>query len=384
MKKTLLAASAATLSASIATAGGIERTTQSALVLFEDGNHLEFSLGQAQPSLSGVDNNTAAIGNVAGSFVLPSGAVKFDANENLSFALIFDRPYGADVEYGPGSTLLSGTKAEASTTAITALAKYKLNENFSVYGGIRSQTAEGDIRLQGLSYSVFSTYQVNLSKSTATGYVVGAAYEKPEIALRVAFTYNSEITHKMTATESGLNLTGLIGSDALNQTGAIEVKTPESFNLEFQTGVAEDTLLFGSIRHVKHSQFRVDPTGFVAATGLLNPADPSPGLIGLEDTTTYRLGVGRRFSDKFAGSVSVAHEAGGSDDLVSPLAPSNGFTQLSIAGSYDINEKTKFSAGVSHTWLGDARPETGFPDVAQANFTGNNAWAFGAKIAFKF
>ncbi|MFY0624379.1 MAG: outer membrane protein transport protein [Pelagimonas sp.] len=384
MKKTLLAASAATLSANVAMAGGIERTTQSALVLFEDGNHIEFSLGHAQPSLSGTDLASAQISNVAGSFTLPNAAVKVDASDKLSFALIFDRPYGADVEYGPGSTLLSGTKAEASTTAITALAKYKLNDNFSVFGGIRSQTAEGDIRLQGLAYSVFSTYQVNLSKSTGTGFVAGAAYEKPEIALRVAFTYNSEITHKMTATETGQDLTGVIGSDPLNQTGAIEVKTPESFNLEFQTGVAEDTLVFGSIRHVKHSQFRVDPTGLVAATRVLNPADPSPGLIGLEDTTTYRLGVARRFSDKFAGSVSVAYEAGGSDDLVSPLAPSNGYTQLAVGGSYDINDKTKFSAGISHTWLGDARPETGFPDVARASFTDNNAWGFGAKISVKF
>jgi long-subunit fatty acid transport protein len=269
--------------------------------------------------------------------------------------------------------VLGGTRAEASTTAITALAKYKLNDNFSVFGGLRHQSAEGDIRLQGAAYGGVSGYEVNLSKDSATGYVLGAAYEKPEIALRVAFTYNSAITHKMTATETG---PVVAITDPLNQATPIEVKTPESFNLEFQTGVAQDTLVFGSIRHVKHSQFRVDPTGIVAVTG--------GGLIDLEDSTTYRLGVGRRFSDRFAGSISVAYEAASSDDLVSPLAPSNGYTQLAVGGSYDINDKTKFSAGISHTWIGDARPETGTPDVARATFSGNSAWGFGAKISVKF
>lgn len=366
MKKTLLAASAATLSATIATAGGIERTTQSPLVLFETGTHLELSLGRAQPSLSGTDLLAANISNVAGAFNLPAAAFKFDASQNLSFAVIMDKPYGADIQYGTTSTLLGGTSAKASTQAITVLAKYQINDNFSVYGGLRNQTAEGDIRLQGLAYGGVSGYQVNLGKDAATGYVVGAAYEKPEIALRVALTYNSAIKHTMTATETG----------PITLTSPIEVKTPESWNLEFQSGVAENTLVFGSIRHVKHSQFRVDPTGFVGATG--------GGLIDLENSTTYRLGVGRRFSDQFSGSLSVAYEAASDDDLVSPLAPSNGFTQIAIGGSYDINEKTKLSAGVSHTWIGDARPETGTPDVARASFTGNSAWAFGAKIAFKF
>lgn len=383
MKKALVSASALALMGGAALAGGIERTTQSALVLFEEGNHAELSYGSVSPSLTG--SNVAAfpaqdIDNVAGQYALPSAAIKMDLNEKLSAAIVYDRPFGADIGYEDGNIPLGGTTADANTNAMTFLLKYNLNDNFSIYGGLRRQKAEGEITLRGLAYGAVSGYTVVLDEDWATGYVLGAAYERKDIALRVALTYNSEITHDMATTESG----PLIDPDGPGPTPALpllagtsttEVKTPESWNLEFQTGVAPDTLLFGSIRHVTHSQFRVDPTQFVTVTG--------DGLIDLDDTTTYRLGLGRRFNDRFAGSISLAYEAPG-DALVSPLSPSTGYTSLALGGSYAITEDVTLSGGVSYTWVGDAQPETGTPDTARASFEDNTVTGVGLKIAYRF
>ena len=386
MKRIACSASALALAATAAHAGGIERTTQSAQVLFEEGNHFELSFGKAMPELGGTSRDIAGPGtggdidNVAQDFTLPSAALKIDISGPWSAAFIFDRPFGADISYPDDDLILGGTEAFAQTSTLTSLLKYQINDNFSVYGGLRTQRAEGEITLRGAAYGAVSGYNVELDSDTANGYVLGAAYERPDIALRVALTYNSSIEHSMSTTESG----PLVDPDGagplpplplLNGSSDTKVKTPESWNLEAQTGVAPGTLVFGSVRWVKHSEFRVDPERFETVT--------DGGLIDLEDTVTYRLGMGRQFTDKLAGSVSVAYEAPG-DDLVSPLAPSTGFTQLAVGAAYDINETVTLSGGVSYTWLGDAKPETGTPDVARADFEDNDAWGVGMKIAFKF
>ncbi|GGG75283.1 membrane protein [Salipiger pallidus] len=386
MKSLYVGAAALALTTGAAQAGGIERTSQSLMILFETGNLLEFSLGKASPELSG--RNIAFveglpvedIDNVGKDFWLPSFALKYDVNDRWALALIYDRPWGADVEYGGENPVFGGTTAEANTHTITALAKYQFNDNFSAFGGLRFQQAGGDIHLEGIAYGPVTGYDVSLDDDWAAGYVVGAAYELPDIALRVALSYQSEITHDMETRERG----PLVDPDGpgpipalplLNASGETEVKTPESWNLDFQTGIAQDTLLFGSVRWVHHSQFRVDPAAFTAVTG--------DGLIDLEDTTTWTLGVGRKFNDKFSGAVSVTYEAPG-DELVSPLAPKTGYTQLRLAGTYNINEQLSVSGGVSHFWLGDAKPETSTPDVARASFDDNTAWGVGAKITYRF
>lgn len=368
MKGTIGLSAALGLCAGAALAGGIERTTQSAMILFEDGNYGEVSLGYGAPSLTGVDVLGNPIDDVANDYFLPGFGLKMDLNDKVSAALVYDRPFGADIAYDPANPILGGTTATATTNTFTALLKYQFNERISAYGGLRYQFAEGAIGLQGAAYGPVSGYNVSLDRDGAAGYLVGVAYEVPEIALRVALTYNSEITHEMDTLES-------LGGAPLAPPSVTEVKTPQSVNLDFQTGIAQDTLLFGSIRWVEHSTFRVDPAGFVGATG--------GGLIDLEDTTTYRLGLGRRFNEKWTGSISLAYEAPG-DELVSPLAPSTGFSQIALGAAYQATETMEIAGGVSYTLVGDARPETGTPDVARADFSDNDAFGLGLRVSFNF
>ncbi|MCA0921768.1 OmpP1/FadL family transporter [Pseudooceanicola nanhaiensis] len=340
-------------------AGGIERTTQSAMLLFAQGNRVELSYGHVNPELTGTTVDTASVPNVADSFNLPSIGLKMDVTDRVALALIYDKPFGADILYDPSNIVLGGTIAEAETTALTALAKFKINENVSVFGGLRFQKAEGEITLSGAAYGVASGYNVKLEENWATGYVVGAAYEIPEIAFRLALTYNSAIEHDFDTKEN----------IAPGVTSTTNVKTPQSVNLEFQTGIAEDTLLMASVRWAEHSAFRIKPTAF------------GRDLVSLEDTTTYTLGVARRFTPKFAASISVAYEAPGKE-LVSPLSPRTGLTAVTLGGSYKVSEQVEISGGISHIWFGDAMPQTA--GTARGDFTDNTATAFGLKVAYSF
>ena len=186
---------------------------------------------------------------------------------------------------------------------------------------------------------------------TGFGYVVGAAYQIPAIALRVGLTYRSEISTTHDTFEFG----ALIGTT--------DVTTPQSVNLDFQTGVNEKTLVFGSIRWVEWSKFALTPDNYPLGT-----------LIDYDnDVITYSLGVGRKLTDTLSGALTVGYEkAQGTDPT--PLAPTDGFLSVGAGLTYAF-DNVEITGGVKYLWLGDASGPAG-------TFEDNNAMAFGLKVAF--
>ena len=357
------------LTAGTAFAGGIDRSGQSVGILFEEGNYAEFSLGYVTPSVDGNDVPAfggGSSGSVASGYSQLGFGYKQQINDKLSFAVIIDQPFGAQVSYASTSVALGGTKAVAKATAVTGLIRYKFGNGFSAHGGLRAQQASASVTLKGLAYGPMNGYNVDLASDYGFGYVVGVAYEKPEIALRVALTYSSAIEHKFDTVETV--------NGAAFGAGTTTSDTPKSINLDFQSGVAKNTLVFGSIRWVDWSSFKLDPAAFFAAN--------SGGLISLSNSTTYTLGVGRKFNDTWSGAVSVSYESAGKK-LVSPLAPTTGKLGITLAGIYRVNNM-KITVGINYTTVGDATPETGTPDVARANFTGNSATGVGVKVGWTF
>ena len=385
MQKLLASAATLALGTSIAQAGGLDRTYLPVGIIFEEGNYAEFSLSRTDLNLFGDGVGIApvlpagsAYRDVGAAFTASSFGLKMDVEDNLSFSLVYDQPYGADVAYNApaASTELGGTSAFAETRMLTGLVRYKYDENWSAYGGLRINQAQGDITLNGIAYSVLGGYNVALGSDTAVGYVLGAAYEMPEIALRVALTYNSSITHDFATTE---DFSTAAAGGALPATvipSQTEVELPQSVALDFQSGVAPNTLVFGQIRWSEWSAFQLNPQVF---TGNFVPT----GLISLDDYVTYTLGVGYRFNEKFSGSITWVHEAEG-DPLVSPLAPGNGFDAVSIGGRYTAGNGVEISGGIRYTAIGASTPETGTPDVARASFDNNSAVSLGMKIAYRF
>lgn len=379
MKKTITGAAALLLTAAPLFAGGIERAPQSIATLFEDGNYAELSFGGADPTVSGKDLPISAggavvypggmsTGDVAQGYGFLGLSYKQQFTDQLSGAIIIEQPFGADILYPlageGGSAMLGGTQVQIDSTTFTALARYKFNENFSVHGGIRGSQASGAVTLNGIAYGGVSGYKAELDDSWGVGYVLGAAYELPEIAGRVSLTYNSKVDHDFDTVET-------LSGSPLGES-VTSVSTPESVNLDFQSGVAADTLVFGSIRWVNWSEFLVDPKVFVQLTG--------QGLVELEDTTTYTIGVARKFNDTWSGAASYTFEPSG-EDLVSPLAPINGRDGITLAAIY-TRDNIKVTTAVNYSMLGDSKPETA--DTARAEMEDGDLWGVGVKIGYSF
>ena len=372
MKTLVTSAAIAALAAGSAQAAGLDRSGQFLGDLFAEGNVLKFSYGKVMPSVSGTDatDSTIRYDNVAQDYTRTGLSLKTDINDAFSFALILDEPFGADVVYpGDGATSqLGGLSAKIETQATTLVGRYKFGNGFSVHAGLRSQSIEGSVNLSGIAYGGLNSYNLQTSKGRETGYLVGAAYERPDIALRVALTYNSAIDYSLTGTEVLLDGTTPIG------TYELKTSSPESLNLEFQTGVAANTLVFGSIRYAKWGDFEVPQS-------ITPPFLSGANLASLDDTVSYNIGVARRFSDQFAGSISITYEASG-DGLVSPLSATDGLLGISIGGAYDVSDQITVSGGINYSAIGDATPDR--DGTVRANFTDNSAVGVGFSVAYKF
>ena len=360
------------LGTTAAYAGGMDRSGQSITALFEEGTYAEISFGSVSPDVSGVYTLAPLpSGNIAPDYTTFGLAFKTDVNDKVSLAFIMDQPFGANVDYAAATYPLYGTSAEVKSSSITVLGQYNINENASVYAGPRIVNVEGRYRAASVGVEQYSaTYE----KSSEVGYVVGAAYEIPEIALRAAITYSSELNFALEG--SGNGAAAIPGVGAVppgTAVGNLTATTPQTVNLDFQTGVAANTLAFASIRWADWSEGTIDDS---VAGNLTDFGDA--------DTYTYTIGVGRKFTDNFSGLISVGYEKA-AGELTGNLAPTDGYTSLSLGGAYTFENGMELSGGVRYVWIGDATSES--PTTAGSpfgEFSDNTLTAIGLKLAYNY
>lgn len=370
MKHLVSAAGLLAVGASGALAGGLDRSGQDLGIIFESGNYVELTYSNVRPDVSGTQllplgpfgSAGGSSGDMTGDYESFSLGVKVALDDRFDLAFVLDEPIGAIVNYDADQDYAyAGSTATLDNRALSTVLRYKINDNFSVMGGVRISSLSGEVAL-------FNGYTLDAAKDTAYGYILGAAYERPDIALRVALTYNSAIDHELEATEFGAPST------------PFETTIPQSVNLDFQTGIAADTLLFGSVRWVEWTEFDVSPALYLAAFGGTPLVDYS------SDRTTYTLGIGRKFNENWSGAFSLGYEAQ-NHDLTGNLGPTDGIRMAGLGVTYTY-EAIKISAGVRYFEIGDAQsrapsppypPETPFGD-----FKDNSGYAFGLQVGYSF
>ena len=358
MNKLMSTAALLALTSTGALAGGIERAAPSTGLLFEDGEYAEFTFSTVSPTVSGsTGGGAASSGDITPSYQNWSFGYKRDLNDSLALAVSVGQPWGADVSYPTGTGYpLAGSTAQLNTLSVDALLRYKMQNNFSVHGGVRLQSMNGDISLS-------SGYNLSVSDEWDIGYILGVAYERPDIALRVALTYYSEIGHGFTDNAGG----------PFGTADPFEVATPQSLNLEFQSGIAQNTLLFGSIRWADWTATKIAPD---VGTPL-----PDPLVDYDDDTVTYNLGIGRRFNETWSGAVTIGYEAS-SGGFSGNLGPTDGNKSLGLGVTY-THDNYKISGGVRYIWIGDAQTEAPGGGLL-GTFTDNHAVAAGIKMSVSF
>jgi long-chain fatty acid transport protein len=287
-----LAALAATVALTAsAAAGGFGRGTADTDILFEEGNfNMRAGVAIVSPTRTyTVNANPALVGtDFAGTYVIPSGAVKFSFTKNLSCAGTYTDAYGGTSAYA--APLLPLAKLSESFTVgelgVTCAAFFNAGKGrFSVLGGGF---------LEQFSYNlVAANGAVNIGlQSTAPGWRAGVAYEIPEIALRAQAIYRSGTTHAATGVANGF----------IPASGAGTL--PQSFEVKVQSGVAPGWLAFGS---VKWTDWSVNKTLTLTSAAI---GGTRQNLYFWKDGWTVTAGVGHAFNDRVSGAASVTWDRG--------------------------------------------------------------------------
>ena len=372
-------------------------------------------------------------GNMAGSYTNYTLGYKNDFSDKLTFGLYANNPYGAAAEYTQG--VYNGLTADWDSDQIAAIGKYRVTDRISVFAGARYVESNADIVLpdllvraavgrnaQGLGaqaqalgaeaaalgaqaqaagaagdlataqelgaqatalgaeaqalgaraqflggaaqdFTTSMEYNASGERTGDWGAIVGVAYEIPDIALRVALSWQSEIEHAFDTSET---IDGL-GIDASG--GTTKVKMPQIVALDFQSGVAPGTLVFGQVKWTEWSKWEVRTPEY---------EDVSGGIVtGFDnDRVTWKLGVGRQFSEELSGFAQVTYEAQ-NGDTVSRLAPRDGFLSFGVGGQYKQDNIT-VRGGLEYAFIGEAE------DASGTKFEDNSAIGAGLSLTVSF
>jgi long-chain fatty acid transport protein len=168
------------------------------------------------------------------------------------------------------------------------------------------------------------------------------------------------------------------------------ITTPQSVNLDFQTGIMANTVAFANLRWVNWKDFSIQPYQFGLFAKEVGPAVNRPDGFNLveysDDQWSVNAGVGRKLSEQWAGNVSVGWDSGAGNP-VTTLGPTEGYWNLGLGVQYSPTPATFIAGGVKYFWLGDAKAQTGAQAGGNeyvAEFKDNNAIAYGLKMGYRF
>lgn len=377
------------------------------------------------------------INNMALNYDFINYGAKADVNDKVSVGVFFDQPWGADVEFTGNNNFVNGTvkkeqvdgakaaadKVDAAakadptnqTLAYTALqagaasniasniaqhpnegtnvsvdsknftglvgVKFGEKNNWQVYGGPVLQKLEGEVHLRGKAYNSTQGYDGIFAQSNGYGWMAGLAYSKPEIALKAALTYRSDIDHDTVAYES-MPATGKSGSYDMT------ITTPKSVNVDFQTGLNPTTLLTAKLRWVPWSDFSIKPPLYNATTKKATGADFKPlypnglNLIDYsDDGWAAEVGLGKKLSNQWAVSGSVGWDSGAGDPTTT-LGPVEGHWNVGLGAKYNVTPEVAVSAGVKYLMFGDAKSKIPNGDLV-GDFQDNDAWIYGLRLTYQ-
>lgn len=340
--------------------------------------------------------------------------------------------FGKNVFDASGAFHRNGESTEVSVDSqnLSLLVGYQPNENWNFYAGPVYQGVKGDVKLRGSVYGplggglcsvIFENtipictdmrsvdtkqpsngYTAKIPEQFEWGYLAGFAFQIPKIALKTSLTYRSEIDYKVDVKEdmayAGSTLFAIPGEGLpilaeshIYQEGKTKITTPQSLNLDFQSGIMENTIAYINVRWVDWSKFKIRPQKFgELSSALTQKVAGTPRGFDLiaydKDQISATFGVARKFNDKWAVSLIGGWDSG-TGELASTLGPVDGYWSAGLGAQFSSTPSTFIQAGARYFWFGDAKAQSASwfgTERYDADFENNTALGYSMKIGYKF
>ncbi|WEZ83574.1 OmpP1/FadL family transporter [Rhizobium sp. 32-5/1] len=331
----LTATVAATIVASSAHAGGLERGGYNIDLLFDPSTYAaEAAATYVNPQrelnnvvdvnlANGVGSNGIGGGATNGiedteGYWVPRVGVKAAIGDSVDCMADYSQPWGAHTNPGAnwrGANDNIETKIESDNYAATCSYKWDMGQGqFRVIGGGFYQEVGGFKErfvtpIPGPGFTGVGRMDL---EGSGWGWRAGVAYEIPEYAFRTSLVYNSAVD--LDNLGGSIDLTKVLlpaGGGVFVPGTKYDVSSfasmPDSVELKVQSGVAPGWLVFGSVKWTDWSQLQVIR---------VNPTQPGPGRLPSSLTLLYRDGwtvtggVGHKFNDQWSGAASLTWDRG--------------------------------------------------------------------------
>lgn len=351
-KSLSIAAVLAAATCSSALAGGFQRGTADTDILFEPGTvNTRASMTYVDPqrgftSVNGVDVDG---GDYTGDYTIPNYSISL-GNDVFGCAGTATESFAGESDYSglPGGALpmqvsstQSGSSADrldfATASAISRTQRLAFDSTelgltcrvsyaadsgrYSLLGGVFVEDFHFEGTSLGTRYpapglpiaAVTSRIDVESDGDYKAGFRIGAAYEIPEIALRVQAMYRSEVKHDEIEGDGTVTILSSLlptlpaGTVVPVQSFLNETTSPQSLEIKGQTGIAPGWLLLGSFRWTDWS------TNEVAINTISSPligTTSSYAPYHWRDGYTASIGVGHAFNEQISGAIAVGYDRG--------------------------------------------------------------------------
>ena len=370
--------------ASHAAAGGWEASRLDSGFIYKEGSYAELSYASLAYDIKATaTNGSANIENkkiskaqtrMAGAFKMSYGEFDIGMTSYNSGAIQMQGGAGslgtvADATYVPDG--------DAKLNSTSLIGRYSVSDTFSVLAGATQNSLQ-----KSQIKTIMGTYDIK-SKSEM-GYIYGLTYEQPDIALRLELLLqpkstikaNSAYTKSTNADTFATALSGgLITSVAPDPSFTTTLNRPEMLTLNFQSGIAADTLLYGFIHKASWKSAQINATTTTAGSSITSVSSD------FSDSTAYSVGIARKISDILALTAAYTSEAGGGKTGTSLFTQTNGYQGISIGARYTVDKMT-VSAGYSYNNVGDVTISSS--SATQATYKNNAVSALGFKVGFAF
>ena len=284
----------------------------------------------------------AALGNVGGAgrnpydpTPVPNGFLSYQLNDNIWAGVSVTAPFGLASDYNQEwFGRFDSTRTELAIIDVQPTIAYKINDMFSIGGGVNIQHASADLRNAVLLGAATEGRSQLEGDDYGFGYSLGMQF-KPWTTTTFGLNYKSEVHHNLDGKIEITNAAGaIVGAGTLSTPGSAKLTTPDHLTFGAAHQVTDRLTLQGQAQWFGWNNFD-------AITAIRdNGAVASNVVQDYQNTWAYSIGAEYKVNDvwRVRGGLQF-DETPTTDRFRTSRTPDGDRTWFSLGTTYSINDK---------------------------------------------
>lgn len=325
---------------------------------------------------------------------IPAGFLTHQINDSLWAGLGLTVPYGMGTEFDENwDGKDRGTESMILTFDINPNLAWKVNDKFSVGGGISLQYAKAELGF-GVPLGPTAAHANVKGDSWAWGWNVGMMFQPVE-TVRVGLAYRSHIAHNADGHTTLSNVPNAflkhdaIGVSNLRSDMKVRIKTPDTITLSATWEATDALRLSGTARWSKWSNFKslsLDNSGFGHGQDVDRFAAAHSTITNnWDDTWFFSVGADYKLNGQWTVRGGVAYDQGPVENQYRmAVIPDTDRVWFSGGASYKYTDNLTFDFGATYIkGVGD-KELVSANEKASGEFKSLDSYIFSAQMQYLF